>query len=714
MTNDKRKRRTGAPGPDQTRRDMLRYFTLTAGCFVVPASVQALQSSANPSAGRGIHSFPQGVASADPQPDAVILWTRVDGSSGAVDLTVQVARDPEYVDIVSESTVTALPDLDHTVRVFVTNLDPDQYYYYRFIAPDGHASRHGRTRTAPDPDADRPLNVAVFSCQDYELGYFTAYRRMLLDDADAPEDARIDFAMHLGDFIYETVRRPESMSGNAGRGRTWLRNRDGSIRRLTPFPSGGEESGRVWVVPTDLEGYRSLYKAYLTDPDLQEARARYPFVQTWDDHEFKNDYWQSYFEDEPNAELKVVANQVWFEFIPAALSMGISDSHAHHAEDFEFTRVENAPAENFDEYFFSLEANNVAAVRSMTIYRSLRWGKMAELFMTDCRSYRGPRGFPQELLTVGNHPYPPAPIDPGLIDVLNQGREARDGEPPDEIEYLGKRMPNPRKDAPFGSMLGARQKDWLRAGLKSSTARWKLLGLSVGLMRHGFDSSYREDGLPDGIMWTDGWDGYPAERRELTQFIRREGIDNVVSLTGDRHIHMAGLVLDDYDGEKPVPVAAEFAGGAVSATLRLTIQQRIVGHDDELAALVSFDGRKHGYDKADMPSMNAWMLYGAASARAIHDGMPEEKASELDNKLVNRHLHYADADAHGYYVVRYDAESCRVEFVTIEPPVSLPVEGEAPVRRRVRFTVDSWTRGEGANIEVSGLTGERPLGGLRS
>jgi alkaline phosphatase D len=714
MTDKEKKRQHGAPGPDQSRRNMLRYFTLTAGCFVVPAGVHALQPAAEPARRGNTFSFPQGVASADPQPDAVILWTRVEGVGGPVDLAVQVARDPDYSDIVSETTVSALPELDHTVRVFVTGLDADRFYYYRFIAPDGVVSRSGRTRTAPPLDAERPLNIAVFSCQDYELGYFTAYRRMLLDDEDAPEGTGIDFAMHLGDFIYETVRRPESMAGGSGRGRAWLRNRDGTIRRLTPFPSGGEESGRVWVVPTDLAGYRALYKAYLTDPDLQEARAKYPFVQTWDDHEFKNDYWQSYAEDEPNAELKVVANQAWFEFIPAALSMGISDSHSHHAEDFEFASVENAPANDFDEYFFSLEANNVAAVESMTIYRSLRWGRMAELFMTDCRSYRGPRGFPQELLTVGRHPYPPAPIDPGLIDVLNRGREAHNGEPPDEIEYLGRRMPNPRKSAPAGSMLGGRQKAWLVAGLRDSKARWKLLGLSVGLMRHGFDSSYREDGFSNGIMWTDGWDGYPAERRELTEFIRREGIDNVVSLTGDRHIHMAGLVLDDFDGDAAVPVAAEFAGGAVSATLRLTIQQRIVSHDDELAALVSFDGRQHGYDKAVMPSMNAWMLYGAASARAIHDGMPEEKAVELDNAHVNRHLHYADADAHGYYVARYTADRCAVEFITIEEPVSLPAEGEAPVRRRVRFTVNSWSGDEDASIEVAGLTGERPLGGLRS
>jgi alkaline phosphatase D len=696
------------------RRDILRYFMVTAGCFVAPAGARLLNAETAPITTKSAYRFPQGVASADPQSDAIVLWTRLEGGDGDEELVVQVSRTPDFAELVSESTVTASPTLDRTVRVLVTDLDADRHYYYRFIAPDGGASRVGRTRTAPAYGEDRPLRIAVFSCQDYELGYFTAYRRLLLDDLNSNDESGIDFAVHLGDFIYETARRPESMTG-AGPGdrRTYLRNRDGSLRRCTPLPSGGAPAGRNWVVPTGLDDYRALYKAYLSDPDLQEARARYPFVQTWDDHEFKNDAWQSYFEDEPLADLKVAANQAWFEFIPAALSMGGRDVPNHQAKDFDSVEVMNRPSESFDDNFLSLEANNVAAIESLTIYRSLRWGRTAELFMTDLRSYRGPRGFPQELLTVGNHPYPPAPVDPALIRVLSEGRTAHGGNPPDEIEYLGNRLPNPRKEAPFSSMMGGRQKAWLKDGLARSEAKWKLLGLSVGLMRHGFDSSFRHDGFVNGILWTDGWDGYPAERAELTRFIRQNDIGNVVSLTGDRHIHMAGVVLEDFDREGSSPVIAEFAGGAISAPTRLTIQRRIVSHDEELEALVVFDGERQGYERPVAPSLNAWMLYGAAAARALHDGKTEAEVVELDNPRVNRHMSYADADAHGYYVVRLANDRCDVEFVAVQEPLVLPAEGETAVRRRVKFTLNAWTAGEPPELQLKELVGNRPLGGLR-
>ncbi len=700
---------------EYSRRDILRYFATSAGCFIVPASATVLMATTRPAAAQSNFTFPQGVASADPQSDAIVLWTRVAGTKGPTSLVTQVARDADFTEIIAESTTTARPEFDHTVRVLVTQLDPDRHYYYRFIAPDGLASRQGRTRTAPSPDADRPLKVAVFSCQDYELGYFTAYRRMLLDDENGSETNSIDFVIHLGDFIYETARRPESMQGgNRGDGRTYLRNRDGSRRSCTPLPSGGEQAGRVWVVPADLPDYRALYKAYLADADLQDARANYPFVQTWDDHEFKNDSWQSYYDESSSPELKVAANQAWFEFIPAALAMGGRDVENHQAADFEQVDVSDRPPEAFDNHYLSLEDNNVAAINSMTIYRTLKWGQMAEIFMTDARSYRGPRGFPQELLTVGNHPYPPAPIDPKLIDVLNAGRTALNGNPPNEIDYLGQRMPNPRKNAPFGSMLGSQQKAWLRDQLSGSSARWKLLGLSVGLMRYGFDSSFRDDGFADGILWTDGWDGYPVERKELTRFIREQRISNVVSLTADRHIHMAGVVMDDFDSENASPVIAEFAAGAICAPVRLTIQNRIVSHDAELAALVQFDGTAHGYEKSVMPSMNAWMLYGAASARALHDGKTEQEAKKLENKLVNRHLSYADADAHGYFVAMFDDEQCNVEFVAIQEPVELPPEGTAPIRRRVKFSVDAWADGDKPVLKTTELIGERPLCGLRT
>lgn len=701
------------PG-QQSRRDLLKYFASTAGCFVAGVSPTVLGGCARSASKHGAFSFPQGVASADPQFDAVVLWTRVAGDGEGTSLACQVAVDAGFDNVVSESEVLAAEAWDHTVRVLVTGLEPDSYYYYRFIAPDGSTSRTGRTRTAPEADSARTLNVAVFSCQDYEKGYFTAYRRLILDDAESDDGSRIDFIMHVGDFLYETIHGPDTVgeldhNGNLGE----LYNRDGSLRRCGPYPSGGAVGGRQWMLPTSIDDFRWLYRTYLSDEDLQEARALFPFVQVWDDHELLNDYWQSYSKGTSIAELKVASNQAWFEYIPAALSAGGRDVNDHQAKDFSPVEVSNTPATGFDDHYLGQEPNNLAAIGSLTIYRSLRWGQIAELFMVDGRSYRGPRGLPQELLNVGRHPYPEAPVDPSLIRVMNEGRNALNGNPPEEVTYLDRVISNPRKDAPTGSMLGKPQKEWLKQGLKDSEATWKLLGLNVGLMRHGFDDSFREAGRKSGILWTDGWDGYPAERAELCTFIRDEGIDNVVSLTGDRHAHMAGVVYDDFDSREHSTVLAEFAGGAVSAVSRMIIQRELSAHDPEVSRLVTFDGNEHGHTQAIMPTLNAWMLFGHATAEQVHDGVNAVSAAGSQDADVNPHLNYVDSDAHGYFVASLSVDACSVEFVSVFEPVELQEPGTAPVRRRVRFVVEKTADGEEPEVVFAGTDGEPPLGGLK-
>ena len=696
-----------------SRRDLLRYFSAAAGCFVVGAAPSALGGCARPGGNPSRFSFPQGVASADPQSDAVVIWTRVEGDSEAVRLIAQVATDPSFDSVIAETKVAAAPELDHTVRVLITELEADRFYYYRFLDPDGGSSREGRTRTAPAGNK-KHLNIAVFSCQDYEQGYFTAYRRLIIDDRTAQPEHRIDFVMHVGDFIYQSIRGPDTIAEPDHNGnRLKLLNSDGSVRRCAPFPSGGRVAGRNWIAPVDLDDYRWLYKKYLSDPDLQEARALYPFVQIWDDHELLNDYWQSYYREQSIAELKVASNQAWFEYVPAALSAAGRGGEESHARDFAPVNVSAAPAGDFDDHYLSHEPNNLAAIHSMTIYRSLQWGDLAELFVVDGRSYRGPRGLSQELLSIGRHPYPEAPVDPLLIRTLNAGRTANGGDPPDEIVYLGKTLPNPRKNMPMGSMLGKRQKAWLKSGLKNSAARWKLLGLNAGLIRHGFDDSFREGGYKNGLLWTDGWDGYPVERTEICSFIRSEQITNVVSLTGDRHAHLAGVIRDDFDARDTVTVMPEFAGAAVSAVSRMIIQRELSAHDPEVSKLVTFDGKAQGYEQAIMPSLNAWMLYGAASANAVFNGAgPEEVLQEADPD-VNPYMHYVDADAHGFLVARITPDRCDVQYISVHEPVNLARHTEAAVRRRVNLSVQSWSQGQEPGIEDGKVEGEQPLHGLK-
>ena len=627
---------------------------------------------------------------------------------------MQVAQDDAFTEILADQSVMAEADVDHTVRVLVTDLQPNRHYYYRFIAPDNSISRTGRTCTAPSPESRHTLKIAVFSCQDYEQGYFTAYRRFIDEDTKAPPNEKVNFILHVGDFIYETVRGPGTVGDTDLNGNPIsLVNADGSPRRIGRLPSGGRRTQRGWYVPDSLEDYRVLYRTYLADPDLQEARALYPFVQIWDDHELFNDYWQSYVKGRSIARLKVASNQAWFEFVPAALSMGGRDIDNHQASDFATVQVDDTPPGDFDADYLSLEPNNLAAIGSMTIYRTVRWGRMAELFLIDGRSYRGPRGLPQSFLTIGRHPYPEAPIDPALIDLMNEGRMANNGSPPEQVEYLGKLIPNPRKNAPRGSMLGRRQKQWLQQGLVASDATWKILGLNVGLMRHGFDDSFRPEGGVNHLLWTDGWDGYPAERRELTKFFHSSNLKNLVSLTGDRHAHLAGEVYDDFDSAAPSTVLTEFAGAAVSSPNRLVIQKHLLAHDPELAKRVSFDGDRFAASQKIMPAMNAWMLHGEKAARSVHDRGVDDQVAKLSNPAVNPHLKYVDADAYGYYTAHFTEVACQVEFVCIAEPIELE-RRSSPDRRRVIFEVKSQNSNNTTSVSLKSVSGERPLGGLKT
>ncbi|MEW6019873.1 MAG: PhoD-like phosphatase N-terminal domain-containing protein, partial [Pseudomonadota bacterium] len=193
------------------RREFLRLFAATAGCFAVTAAATPfLPRLGHAKAAPFSFHFPQGLASGDPQPDAVMLWTRVEAldpgaalPNGDIDLYLQVATDENFERVVVEQAVRASRSSDHTVRVFVQGLAPDTVYYYRFHAGRDQSPLPGRTRTAPRPGTSRKVRFAAVSCQNYEQGYFGALRRLVNDDIAAASGEQIDFVLHLGDFIYE-------------------------------------------------------------------------------------------------------------------------------------------------------------------------------------------------------------------------------------------------------------------------------------------------------------------------------------------------------------------------------------------------------------------------------------------------------------------------------------------------------------------------------
>lgn len=194
--------------------------------------------------------FPYGVASGEPHPDSVVLWTAVEpGGGDPVTLEWALARDMAFAEIVAVGEVVAEGSAAHTAQLEVDGLEPSTTYYYRFTAPDGASSTVGRTRTAPAGATER-VTIASMSCSSVYSGWFNAYRRLAERD-------EVDLVVHLGDYIYDFVDGEEQI-------------------RLPMEPV---------VDPSTTEEWRDRHRFYLADPDLRAARAAHPWLVLWDNHD---------------------------------------------------------------------------------------------------------------------------------------------------------------------------------------------------------------------------------------------------------------------------------------------------------------------------------------------------------------------------------------------------------------------------------------------
>ncbi|MGW3512425.1 alkaline phosphatase D family protein [Streptomyces sp. NPDC000994] len=274
-----------------------RNFLMLSGAVAAATAIgQAAPAAAAPGGGIGNlggYPFSLGVASGDPLPDSVILWTRLaprplEIGSGMPDKPVpvhwQVAHDEAFSRIVREGETFALPEHNHSVHVDVRGLPADRWFYYRFRC-GSELSPVGRTRTLPSPGAPvDSFTISHVSCQNWVTGYFTAHRYMAEDG--------LDLAFHLGDYIYEGA-----ITAAAPRGGTFVPD---DIRTACQT----------------LDQYRLRYSLYKTDPDLQAAHAAFPWAVTRDDHEVVNDYLGGVDRGQKQLARRAAGYKAWWENMP--------------------------------------------------------------------------------------------------------------------------------------------------------------------------------------------------------------------------------------------------------------------------------------------------------------------------------------------------------------------------------------------------------------
>ncbi len=363
-----------------------RQFLQTAGVgLLTPWVLSSTTSSAPASSNDAASVFSLSVASGDPSPTGVVLWTRIEPTAfvSNTPLQFEVAADDAFRRVVLQGEIPAGsfgPNGDYTARIDLDgHLLPGRRYAYRFVY-GGVLSRTGHCRTLPGPKAlVWRLRLGVITCQDYTNGYYGAFAHLAETD--------LDFVLHLGDVIYETAGDPRFQS--------------------LPYPD------REFMLPSgaraasNLEDYRFLYRKYRSDPLHQKLLEQHTFITLWDDHETANDcYWDydrdtlgapdhPFVVDQPNGGdpaqlrgLKLAAQQAWSEYVPARVTFNPQAAHPFQA---------------------------------LSIYRNFRFGRLLELFATDERTYRHelPCGAEERYLTFGC-PEQSAPMRSMLGDTQRQ------------------------------------------------------------------------------------------------------------------------------------------------------------------------------------------------------------------------------------------------------------------------------------------------------
>lgn len=290
---------------------------------------------------KGNVTFEHGVASGDPFPTSAILWTKVTAPEAqdndeAICLRYEVSRQSDFSDVIDDNYAWTSSDVDYTLKVEAINLKPKSEYYYRFSTCHDHkqTSPIGKLKTTPtqnDPDVEK-VGFAVFSCANLPFGFFNSY-------AAAARADDVDYALHLGDYIYES--KGDGSSDAYGDGR-----------------SIGRVSAPNKEIVT-LSDYRTRHAQYKTDRGSQALHSNKTLIAVWDDHEVADNAWKGGTADSNNTEAGTI-------------------------DGVKFTaRKRNAVRA----YFEYMPVRQVDTTDDLRIWRNFQYGKLVDIMMLDTRQY---------------------------------------------------------------------------------------------------------------------------------------------------------------------------------------------------------------------------------------------------------------------------------------------------------------------------------------
>jgi alkaline phosphatase D len=376
--------------------------------------------------------------------------------------------------------------------------------------------------------------------------------------------------------------------------------------------------------------------------------------------------------------------------------------------------VVDAPISIFDDHGLGQEPNNLTAIGSLRGYRTIRWGRNVELFLTDQHSYRSEDPLLRpEAQALANEDFPEL-IPEEAAQILDAGREYAGRQPPTVIRGGREEIVNFRKDSPPQTIFGTEQKHWFFERLQVSMATWKLWGNTQGTL------DWRADlqNLPPGIGKTWPGSGYAVvassdhsnaylERAEIYDLVKRRGITGFATISGDRHSFWAGLAASALPPEKFEPVGIAFVVGSISAPGLVEAFEHSLPKDHPLYAL--YLAQPPGQTKPQA-TVKLLMHHGVRACLEYGRTGDAAAARRLSNPQLAPHLSFLDLGGHGYAVVRASATTLECEFICIDRPLERSERSDGgPLRYRVVHKSHLWQAGERPELTQEILEGSADL-----